>query len=547
MSLLAASLFLCFGGVAAARPADPATGTVFIRVTGDVLTDYVRGWKQQKAQRDVQIATGTGFLVSPEGYVLTNRHVVAGGEITTARQRQEQEPRARSEVKRIEIVLPAGDGAGERAFAASVIADDPRLDLALLSVPGLDLPWLPLGDSDALNLGESVTAWGFPLGQAVEVGRTEEEVGRPEQEDVAPEVAASPGSVAALRLDGEGEARYIQTDATLNPGNSGGPLVDEDGYVVGIVRMKLAAGDHVGFAIPVNLAKDFVEAHAPAGLPARLRLGSLQSFEWKGLRLRLPDGMADVSPSRLRWSSGGGADEVSLIVDRVASPWSVVGLEGHLLAGGFGEPASTPRRRRPPSGRARDRFGAALGEPIALEYAVLDLGRERLVARFVGPPLAVAYNRSVLRRSLESLEADRLLTAEVAAPVLVRMEHAALTHPRAPAIYLPTGWGRETAEGTGLSQRGPADAGVASSPEGDFTVVCRTLWWETKEAPSGPAEPASYRRREERLGVAYEIEGAFFPFGPGLLQIEFQEPEVKAKFIEGLFASWRKAFEPAGR
>src|SRR3989449_252514 len=120
------------------------------------------------------------------------------------------------------------------------VTGDRDAALALLAVGASALPSPPLGDSDALELGQPVTAWGFPLGHAVEVARE-----RPRE--ALPTVAASPGSVAALRNDDEGDARYIQTDVTLNPGNSGGPLLDEDGYVVGVVRMKLVKADRVGF------------------------------------------------------------------------------------------------------------------------------------------------------------------------------------------------------------------------------------------------------------------------------------------------------------
>lgn len=535
MLRLTAALALVLLARAAAAGASAAEATVFVRVTGDVLAEYVQGWKQEKAQREVEIASGSGFVVAPSGYVLTNNHVVGGGEFTVPSRRLDvAEVRVRLEVKRIEVVVPATESEAERVLEASVIAADPDLDLALLSVAASDLPFLRLGDSDALEPGQPVAAWGFPFGRAVEVGR---EPGRA----AVPAVAASPGSVAAVRSDDEGDARYIQTDVTLNPGNSGGPLVDEDGYVVGIVRMKLIRGDRVGFAVPVNLAKDFLEAHAPSILPPRLRPGPLQSFDWKGLRFRVPEGMGDTSAVRLRWDSGSARGEVALAIDRVASPWSVEELEAHLLAGGFGGPRATPRPRHRAAGRARDRFGSARGAEAEIDYAVVDLGREKLVARFTGPPPAVAYNRAVLREALESLEGDRLLVAEVGAPLVVGLEAFALPHPRAPAIVLPAGWTREGASGTALSALRPAEAGAAASPPGDFTVACRALWWEAVGLAPGQGQP--YRRREDRLGVAYEIEGAYLAQGAGLLLLEVQAPQVKRSFVEGLLPVWRRAFE----
>src|SRR6266702_8499192 len=132
---------------AAPGAASPAQATVFIRVTGDVLAEYVKGWKQESARREVEIATGSGFAVSPSGYVLTNHHVVAGREYTMPSRRLDvPEVKVRLEVKRIEVVVGADAGSPEHVLEASLVADDPELDLALLSVGASDLPSLPLGD-----------------------------------------------------------------------------------------------------------------------------------------------------------------------------------------------------------------------------------------------------------------------------------------------------------------------------------------------------------------------------------------------------------------
>src|SRR3989442_8479209 len=371
---------------AAAVPASPAEATVFIRVTGDVLEEYVKGWKQESARREVEIATGSGFTLSPSGYVLTNHHVVARRQYTVpSPQPDVTEVRVRLDVKRIDVVVPAATGSSERVLEASVVAADPELDLALLSVGAADLPYQPLGDSDALELGQPVTAWGFPLGHGVEVARE-----RPQE--ALPTVAASPGSVAALRADDEGDARYIQTDVTLNPGNSGVPLLDEDGYVVGVVRMKLVKADRVGFAIPVNLAKDFLEGHLASVLPPRLRLGPMQSFDWKGLPLRVPEGMRDDSRVRLRWDARGCPEEVTLVIERVASPWSAAELETHLLAGGFGGPRTLPRPRKRAGGRPRDRLGSPRGGGARPGDPGGELGGGRRGAPLPGPPRAGGYN-----------------------------------------------------------------------------------------------------------------------------------------------------------
>ncbi len=222
---------VALGGPTAAgeAAASPDKATAFIRVRGDVRKEYVEGWKRLVEKPDVEIATGTGFVVAPSGYLLTNHHVVSGEEQVVHVSRMDVLVSA--DVKRIEVILPGGPEDEGRRLSASVVAVDPELDLALLSVAAADLPFLPLGDSDALERGQAVTAWGFPFGRKVEVGRAP-------SPEVVPRVSASPGHVSALRDDDAEEVRYIQTDATLNPGNSGGPLVDEDGYVVGVVGMK---------------------------------------------------------------------------------------------------------------------------------------------------------------------------------------------------------------------------------------------------------------------------------------------------------------------
>jgi len=549
--VLATAFAIPVPGVRAQSVTPPAEATVFIRVTGDVSEEFVQGWRQVTEERQVQIGTGSGFVLSSSGYVVTNHHVVADQEVRLPLARLDvPEVRVKLDVQRIEVVLPGGGG-GDQAFEASVVASDPDLDLALLSVTASDLPSLSLGDSDVLEPGQPVTAWGYPFGRAVEVAR---------EDGGAPRVSASAGAVSALRADDEGDARYIQTDAALNPGNSGGPLVDADGYVVGVVRMRLRRGDRVGFAVPVNLVKDFVESHVP-GLPPRLRRGPLQQDDWKGIRLHVPEGLGDVSRARLRWDSGETPEEVSLRIDRVASPWSAQALEAYLLGGGVPGPAGVPRLRRaesPVSGQEKGRYGSLLAGEADVEYAVLDLGPEKLLARFAGPPDVVAYNRSVLRGAIDSLEGEALLTAEVRAPLAPTFQAASLSSPGAPDLALPAGWVTEGASGA-PTPLGTADAGIAASPPGDFTIACEALWWAaasvTPEAAAaaraslagnaarGSAAGARFALREDRLGVSYRIEGEYLAVAGGLLRLEARYPEAKRPLVTGLFLAWRSAVQ----
>jgi hypothetical protein len=243
----------------------------------------------------------------------------------------------------------------------------------------------------------------------------------------------------------------------------------------------------------------------------------------------------------VRWSSGNVSDDVSLAIDRVASAWSAADVEANLMAGGFGGPSLSPRSRVRAAGRARDRFGSARARDLELEYAIVDLGREKLVARFAGRPAVVAYNRGVLRQSLESLEGDRLLTAELVRPVTLRLEGVSLPHPRAPAVLLPAGWTREGLDAFTVPGLGPADAAALSSPEGDFTVSCRTFWWEKGTPPRELGPAGAYERRDERLGVSYRIEGLFVALGRGVVAFEVVAPESKGKLVEGLLPAWRSA------
>jgi hypothetical protein len=540
---LAATALLLAAPAGAASPAD---ATVFIRVTGDVKAEYTIGWKETEEEQEVELGTGSGFVIASSGFVVTNHHVVRDQEFHV--RVGETDVLVRLEVKRVEVVLP-GEG---RRLVASVEAVDAAEDLAVLSVPATDLPFLHLGDSDAVEPGEAVQAWGFPFGRQVELGRAS-------APDIVPSVSVSRGSVAARREDEAGDSRFLQTDATINPGNSGGPLVDESGHVLGVIRMKLGRARDIGFAIPVNRLKDFLEAHGfDATLPSRrLRLGPAQSFAWKGLRLQLPDGFEDVSPTRLALDTGTGGD-VQVVVERVATPWGPSDLESLLVSGRafhrFAGGGPSRSRRMMLGG-----FAAVVGsaqeaeggdQARAMEYAVVDLGpREKLVARCVGRVRDVAFNRSVLRGVVASLEADRLLTAEVRSRLAAPLETTRLPDVEAPALPLPARWSREPAPRAAQGGLPPPDAGLATSPEGDFSVALRAFWW--RRAPLSPERaatelsrqrtrrgPASYVAAESALGVPYVAEGTFLRHGDGLLQLEARSPQDAHGFVRELFAAW---------
>ena len=162
---------------------------------------------------------GAGFLISPTGYALTNHHVVENA-------------------RRVRVAV----GTNHERVDAVVIGSDEKTDLALIKLDGgrTDWPVLPLGDSDAMKVGDFVVAIGSPFGleQSVSLGILSARGRR----DIAPSGRA-------------GLYDFLQTDASINPGNSGGPLLNLAGEVVGINSAVNAAGSGIGFAIPINMAK----------------------------------------------------------------------------------------------------------------------------------------------------------------------------------------------------------------------------------------------------------------------------------------------------
>jgi putative serine protease PepD len=178
-------------------------------------------------------ATGSGFVVSKDGLIVTNDHVVDGA-------------------SQVQVKI----GTSDQAQDATVVGADPSRDLALLKVDGHDLPTLSLGDSSSLGVGDNTYAIGNPFGL---------------------DHTLTTGIVSALNRnlqapDGATIAGAIQTDAALNPGNSGGPLLDAGGKVIG-VNSQIETGSTggaqggnvgIGFAIPASTVKTFVE-QAKAG------------------------------------------------------------------------------------------------------------------------------------------------------------------------------------------------------------------------------------------------------------------------------------------
>jgi serine protease Do len=187
-----------------------------------------------------QKGQGTGFLIHPDGFALTNHHVVEGA-------------------TRIQVRV----GSRTEVVEARVVGSDPRTDVALIKLDGRNPaggPWthLPLGNSEALKVGDFVVAIGNPFGlsQSVSMGILSARSRR----DIAPSGR-------------QGLYDFLQTDASINPGNSGGPLLNLAGEVIGINSAVNAAGQGIGFAIPINLVKQLLPDLKETGRVQRSWIG----------------------------------------------------------------------------------------------------------------------------------------------------------------------------------------------------------------------------------------------------------------------------------
>jgi serine protease Do len=197
----------------------------------DPFEDFFERFFKDVPQRPFkQRGQGSGFIIG-DGYIFTNNHVVSGAD---------------------EIKVKLSDG---REFKGQVKGADEKLDLALISIETKEnLPVAPLGDSDALEVGEWVMAIGNPFGLAQTV---------------------TAGIISAKgRWIGSGPYDdYLQTDASINPGNSGGPLFNAKGEVIGINAAIVAGGQGIGFAIPINMAKAVLTQLKETGRVTRGWLG----------------------------------------------------------------------------------------------------------------------------------------------------------------------------------------------------------------------------------------------------------------------------------
>jgi serine protease Do len=262
-----------------------------------------------RQQPEIEQGSGSGFVVSADGYILTNNHVVEGAEQVTVRLLDRRE------------------------FRAKVVGTDPNTDVAVLKIAASNLPPMALGNSDDARVGEFVLAIGNPLGETLTFTVT------------SGIVSAKGRALSGLPRAGQGSIQdFIQTDAAINPGNSGGPLVSVRGEVIGInsaIASETGFYSGYGFAIPINLARTVMNQLIESGKVHRAALGvsiadvSLADAEYVGLPairgVVVKDIPSEDSPAR---AAGIEAGDIIVAVD--GKPVEYVGQLQQVI--GFRKP-----------------------------------------------------------------------------------------------------------------------------------------------------------------------------------------------------------------
>jgi serine protease Do len=211
---------------------------MFRQFFGDQIPDDGRGRTQK------ELGFGSGVIVAPDGYILTANHVVA-------------------DMDEIKVAI-AND---KKEYTAKIVGTDPATDVAVLKIDAKDLPAITLADSDQLEVGDVVLAIGNPFGIARQAGQTA---------SVTMGIVSATGR-GGLGINGaNGYENFIQTDAAINEGNSGGALVDAEGRLIGINTAILSpsgGNDGIGFAVPIDMARSVMERLISGGKVTRGYLG----------------------------------------------------------------------------------------------------------------------------------------------------------------------------------------------------------------------------------------------------------------------------------
>lgn len=246
--------------------------TVTVRHTSpfDLFDEFFGRPRQSEPRQREQRGQGSGVIVSEDGYILTNHHVIANADTIQIRTM------------------------GNVTLGATVVGSDPQTDVAVLKVDAKNLPYLNLGDSDELRVGEWVLAIGSPLSENL-------------AHTVTQGIVSAKGRSNINLVERED---FIQTDAAINPGNSGGPLINLDGEVIGIntaIASRSGGFQGIGFAIPINMARHVMDSLIETGRVIRGFVGvTVQDIDHilaQGLGLDAATGVivlevADDSPAR---------------------------------------------------------------------------------------------------------------------------------------------------------------------------------------------------------------------------------------------------------
>ncbi len=265
-----------------------------------------------RQQPEIEQGSGSGFVVSKDGYILTNNHVVEGAEQVTVRLLDRRE------------------------FKARVVGTDPNTDVAVLKIDANNLPPMALGNSDDARVGEWVLAIGNPLGEGLTFTVT------------SGIVSAKGRALNGLPRAGQGSIQdFLQTDAAINPGNSGGPLVSVRGEVIGInsaIASETGFYSGYGFAIPINLARTVMNQLIESGTVHRAALGvsiadvSLADAEYVGLPAIRGVVVKDI-PSEDSPAKAAGIEPGDIIVAVDGKPVEYVGQLQQVI--GFRKPGET--------------------------------------------------------------------------------------------------------------------------------------------------------------------------------------------------------------
>jgi S1-C subfamily serine protease len=251
--------------------------------------------------------SGSGYLVDGEGRILTNSHVISGN-------------------AKVEVTLPA-DGENIR-YEAKVLAKDELNDLALIQIEAdHELPFLPLGSSDDLKVGQKVLAIGNPFGF---------------EGTLTTGIISSIGR--SIRADGESVLEdMIQTDAAINPGNSGGPLLDSEGTVIGVNTAIYGPSGNIGigFAMPISRAKPLLEYVLSGGEKQKPEHPGFESFFVSGrlaLALKLPPAgylVTEIEAGSAAAAAGLRGAEREVIFGNYRIPWGgdfIVAVDGRRVS-----------------------------------------------------------------------------------------------------------------------------------------------------------------------------------------------------------------------